>query len=363
MAVDTARTARKREALQALHSEGAHRQTPAADRAAKIAATGISTDVAPALTAAIERLGAPLGEDAEALRQELQLVAVSLSRVEDVLREATEEADGGRGPAVYDISDATDDRGGGGGDGDDGEGSGEAGGKPRKCAKTETGAASTRWTKLATSGPWRRSSETSAAAAEEAKRLIQEHARAQAPAAGGTAAGDLGAAQATAPATPPASATNDLAEAERRAHLAAQQQFQQSQQQQQRQRSEQEAKHEEEMQRRRQAAQREELQRPQAKLQEAAEARALEEARQREELIARMSPQELAMAAEVHAQQNAVATQTFGTQGASHMAGLVHQSHVQNVLEGTDADTDEIVAMSPEQLAEWDRERQNAPGL
>ncbi len=102
VAVDAARSGRRRAAIEALHAEGAQQRPKwSTDRAAIVAATGISTDVAPALLAAIERLGAQQGVDKETVIQELQLVAVSLNRVEGVLRDAAELSRWRRGPQAF----------------------------------------------------------------------------------------------------------------------------------------------------------------------------------------------------------------------------------------------------------------------
>ncbi len=89
--VDAERTARKRAVLQELLAEGAPGNAPAADKVpialAATAVTGIATSIAPPLAAAIERLGAPMESDtAENVRQDLQLVAVSISNLEQLLR-------------------------------------------------------------------------------------------------------------------------------------------------------------------------------------------------------------------------------------------------------------------------------------
>ncbi len=153
--------------------------------------------------------------------------------------------------------------------------------------------------------------------------------------------------------------TNDLAEAARRDHAAAQQQFLQAQQRQQQQRSEAQLQQEEVQRMQRQQQHQEEMQRHQAAMQQAAERRAEEEARQREQLIASLSPQELAKAAELQAQQSAVGALTFGTQSASEAAGLVHQANARRIADkaaaaGVHVDVSHLVGMSPEALAEWD---------
>ncbi len=74
-----------------------------------------------------------------------------------------------------------------------------------------------------------------------------------------------------------------------------------------------------------------------------------------------MSPEELAKAAELHAQQAAVGASAFGTQSASQMAGLVHQANARRAAEaaaaaGAHVPVERLVGMSPEELAAWDHE-------
>ncbi len=138
-------------------------------------------------------------------------------------------------------------------------------------------------------------------------------------------------------------------------------------QRQQQQMDEQRRQQEEEMRARRLQQQHEELRRHQAALQQAAEARAAEETRQREALIASMSPQELARAAELHAQQSAVGSQVFGTQAAGHLADMVHQAHVRGLADGAAdagerAEVDHLMSLSPEELARWDQDCQGMGG-
>ncbi len=342
IAVDAARTARRRAALDALRFEAAPRALPSAEKAARIAVTGIASDVGPQLAAIIERMATPLGDDVESIRQELQLVAVSVSRVEEVLREgAVVDARGGNA-AHFDISDSsgsgrTDDRGDGTIDGDHERRDGRSDGT-RTAAQPQT-----RWARQAESGVWKKNcgvDATSAAAADEARRLLQDElARASAigaPSANGT------------PARPESEAanTNDLAEAERRGRLAAQQQLQASQQHQQAHKDEQTRLQEDAQRQQRLQCQQEELRRHQAAMQQAAQTRAAEEDRQREQLIASMSPQELARAAELHAQQAAIGAQVFGTQSASQLANMVGQAER---LRAEQAEVEHLMGTSQEE--------------
>ncbi len=364
LSVDAARTARKREAVERLHREGAGGHCrPSAERAAIAAATGISTEVAPVLLAAIEKLGASTNEEQEAARKELQLAAVSLSKVEEVLREGVQPPAPSGGPVQYDIGDDDFDdhrR----GDNDhrlpsDARTTGTSG-----ADRPPAAAAVPRWTKAPNNGPWRRTG-CSKSAVEEARRLLARRADG-ATGATGHAAGDgtgdkLGAhgkAYERSGAT-----TNDLAVAERRDREAAQEQWREFQQRQEEAKDADQLRQEEQLRLQREQRCNEELQRHQAEAQRAAEARAAEEARQREQLMATMSPEQLALAAELHAQQLAIGAKTFGTQEAAHLAGLAHQAHVQRTLQeaegvGGQADADRLMAMSPEEFAQWNRDCQ-----
>ncbi len=387
LAVDVARTARKRAALEALHGEGAPVQPQRAwstGSAARVAATGIAMDVAPALTAVIEKLGTPSGGDVEVLRQELELCAVSLSKVEGVLRDASaseQVGGGGGGPACFNIGDGphgTAPRGGDGGRDDD-QARGGGGGYTQHLA-----AAAARWSRPAPNQPWKKlamapssvASGSSASAAEEARRILADSVRGGsgatrpgADAAGAAAGGESGPEQPQQglAAVPLASAdTNDLAEAARRDRLAACQQVLQVQRDQQRRHDDQRRQHEEAERLQREALQKEELERHQLEMQRAATARAEDEARERAELLAKLSPQERARAEEAHALLMAVGSHAFGTQAASEAAGLAHQHHVrERTLEATRAGeavvVDELLAMSPEDFARWESERQG-PG-
>ncbi len=342
IAIGAARTARKRAALDALRLEAAPRTClQASERAARMAVSGIASDVAPPLAAVIERLATPLGDDAEAVRQELQLVAVSLSRVEGVLRDGTEASEGSGQPARFDISDAAagGSAGGGGGGGPRGDGGAREDDGMLKRSDTSS---STRWARHAEHGVWRRSGAIpSANAVEEARRMVQEHA-AGAPAVGPGSA-------ATNPAAPTlrGSDTNDLAEAARRDEQAAEQQIRAAHQLMQATKGELHLHHEEIQRQQRLQDQQDELRKHQAAMQQAAQQRAAEEARQREALIASMSPQELARAMELHAQQTAIGAQVFGTQTASQLADMVQQAEVQRAEQ---AEVQRIMESSQEEL-------------
>ncbi len=372
LTIDEARTQRKREALERLHEEGARRPQPAAARAAATAATGIATDIAPTLLAAIERLGTPLGEDADAMRRELQLVAVSLSRVEEVLREGVEGAPqrpdpahpihtgGGGAPKCFDI-------------GDEPRG-GARPGQAQQSSPTSDSAGlrpptpPSRWTKAAAHGPWQRLP-SSLEAAEEARRVVRKRAEASSaldPTGGGsegTPTEGPGGGAAEQDQLPSGATTNDLAIAAKRDEQVAQQQFDQSQHLQHQQLDMQQQQLQESQRQQREQRRLEELERHQSELAKAAAARAADEAETRRKLIASLSPEELAAAAELQAQQAAIGSQVFGTAEAGQLAGLAHQAHVQKIAANANMDHDEaevqlLMGMSPEQLAQWDRERQ-----
>ncbi len=367
LAIDAARTARKREALACLHREGAGGQLrPPAERAAIIAATGISMDVAPALLSAIEKLGTPANEEQEATWRELQLAAVSLSRVEEVLREGVQTPAACGGPSLYNIGDDGDDDGHRGGEdviGTDGGSKAGGGTGAGDAGRPPAAAAVPRWTKAPNNGPWRRA-DSSAAAVQGAREALRRRTE-------GTSAANVD--QSTRangrdeppaePAVQSSSTTNDLAEAERRDREAAQKQWHEAQQHQARDKDAAQLQQEEDLRQQREQRRKEELQRHQAEAQRAAEERAAEETRQRELLIANMSPEQLALAAEVHAQQAAIGAKVFGTQEAAQMAGLAHQAHIQRALQeaeerGRRADTDHLMSLSPEEFAQWNRDRQ-----
>ncbi len=344
VAVSAARTARKRAALDAVRLEASPRMSiQASERAARMAATGIASDVAPSLAAVIERLAAPLGEDVETIRQELQLVAVSLSRVEGVLREGAETNDGNGRPARYDISgDMSGDLDGEGGGCGFGRDEGDDGDERDAKVRRSEHSTATRWAKQTQHGVWRKNgSMSSVGAAEAARRLLEKHTTGERAVEAGAAA--TGAAvQALR-----GSDTNDLAEAARRDAQAAEQQVQEAHRNMQANKGDQRLQQEEEQRQQRQRDQQEELRRHQAAMQQAAQQRAAEEAQQREALIASMSPQELARAMELHAQQATIGAQIFGTQTASQLAEMVQKAEAQRAEQ---AEVQRIMETSQEEL-------------
>ncbi len=375
--VDCARTARKRAALDDLRGRETLARCPTTEAAAHVAIAGIADDIAPAMSA----IAANLGSGDTAARRGIQIAIQSLARVENVLREATRAAGENRlpsgslgtalGTAHFDISSEP----GGGAD----------------AAAAATAAANTtsthhpspaphnptlRWTKEGPEGRWKKA-RTSAEAADEARQLIQgmqEGSAGSSDANDGAAAAATDACQATDrqegahnEAVEDPTRTNDIAEAARRSERASQRQFQESLRQQSQQADQRQQQAEQEQRRVREHQQQQELQRHQAALERAAAERAELEAKQREEMVSRMSPAELARAAEVYAQQQAVAAHAFGSLSASHVAGLVHQAHVENVvqeaaMEGAAADHDYLMSLAPEDLAQWERDRQGESG-
>ncbi len=379
--VDEARTARKRQALAALQREGSLHLSQGSERAARIAIEGLGADIVPALGAIIRQLG----ETDDPVRRDLQIVVQSIGRVEGVLRDGTEHDLALRGPACFNI--AEDDAGPAADVGDR-----EGGGGPREAAGAATNAAggesshvaakSTRWTKPTESAPWRKEMElTSAEAVEEARRRVRPRTQGEQAAdqrEGGVPAGmDRGCAtlaESLQRAGADPSSTNDLAEAARRAQAAAHLQIQQVHLRQQLPADAQHQREEEALRQQRAQNQQEELQRHQAAFQQAAAARAADDDRRRAELLASLTPEELARAAELHARNEAVGAQVFGTPAASHVAGLVQQSHdiaqaqaqdqQQAQRHGTPAndgnadaaarnEVDQLMAMSAEDYMAW----------
>ncbi len=347
LATDAARTARKRAALDALLREGRVNDTESIEKAARVAVTGLGTDIGPALSAIIERLG----DKDQSLKEDLQILSTSLGRMEEVLRDAAQEHLARRNaPERFDIGGGHDD------DGvfddcDGGTGDGDEGGRRvrRKEGPGAEGiAAVPRWTQPSANAPWRRTT-TSCSAVEHARRLLLA----------GGGSGASGGEQAEAP-----SDTNDLAVAERRQHAQAQAQMRAALEQQQRlQHDPQRAQEEEELRRQREKCAQEEIRRHHdAAARAAAEAEA-ESARQKEASWAKLSPEEKEAAIKVREQQAAIGAQIFGTQAASHLAGIVHQAHVQERTQADDVadaqDVDFLMRMSPEEFARWDQDRQS----
>ncbi len=367
--IDLARTARKRAALEDLRRREAPPRCPTTEAAARMAIEGITSDIAPTISAIASNLGK---EDAE-LRRGIQLITQSLAGVEDILREATKAAEEGRPPAGllgaalrtphYDIS---------------GEPASVSDGTTltHQSSSTPTTPANQLWTLDGAEGRWKKA-RTSAGVVDEARQLLQSMQTGNEV--GAAAVGTPGAEAADAcqrangqggardAAVDDPTRTNDAEEAARRSERAAQRQFQESQLFQQRLVDQCDQQEEQELRRNREHQQQQELRKHQAALERAAAERAEVEAKQRDDLVASMSPAELARAAEVYAQQQAVAAHAFGSMSASHVAGLVHQAHVESVVqeaaaEGAAADTDYLMSLSPEELAQWERDRQGDSG-
>ncbi len=360
LGIDEARTARKRDALRALQRECGLPERPNMEKAARVAVEGIASDIAPALSSIIEQLG----ESDEGLRCDLQLLSTSLGRVEGVLREAAElelskdsyqrqleqRRQGGAQPARFDIGDdameMVEEDGDSGADGGDDNGT-------RKSRRVENGHKgahnnTTRWTKPSTNAPWKKET-SSAEAADEARRLLQG--------AGGPT--PLGREAETSPAY-----TNDLAVAERRSKEEAVRQQQEALQQQQRVREDHElAQAAEQGRQQREAQRQDEMRKHQEAMERAAQTAAADEARRKEELWANMSQDQRAQATRLIEQQAAVGAHAFGTLAASQLAGLVHQAHVHEVVQASAeeqaGEVDRLMAMSPEEFMQWDRERQS----
>jgi hypothetical protein len=388
--VAAARTARKRAALQELLGESvpgeAHpRDKWPADLAAK-AVTGIAESIAPPLAAAIERLSVPMGsDDAEGIRRELQLAAASLGSLEQLLRgQLLPAVPIGAETVHFDISGGDADA--GSGEGADDAHDGGGGGKRRALAAGASGATvPTRWTRVAGGASWTKEapSVTAVEAVEEARRLLSAQVGAAAAAqsspgqrslaataSSSASGGPVGSGAADAAKVADPSCTNDLAEAERRAKEASELQMRQALQRQQEQQSLEQQRLEEQQRVQRVQRQQEEQQRHMLAMEQAAAARAAEEARQREEAFARLSPEERERARALHAQHEAVGAQAFGTQAASHLAGLVHRSHVENVVRGAagaaegndEANVGFLMSLSPEEFAEYEHRQMGRGG-
>ncbi len=347
LAIDIARTQRKRDALATIQREASLGSCEGAERAARVAVAGIASDIGPSLAAIIERLG----DGDEAIRQDLQIISTSLGRVEGVLRDAAEAQLAARGPERFNIGggdgkDDGDSREDDGGHGDMGDGSGDGG--RRVQARTDSIASAPRWTQPAANAPWRRLP-SSHDAVEQARRLLQ---------------GDTSSGTGIDTTTATSAETNDLAVAERRRQCEAQSQFAAALDRRQAlQDDPAQAQQEEQMRKQREQAQRDELLRHQNAAAKAAADAAAEDVRQKEALWASLSPAEREAAIKVRSQQAAVGAHVFGTQEASQLAGLVHQSHVHERAcadaDAAAADVDFLMQMSPEEFARWDNERQS----
>ncbi len=360
--VDEARTARKRAALAELQREAGMGGRSSIEKAARDAVTGIGSDIAPAPSAIIERLG----ESDEGLRCDLQLLSTSLGKVEHVLRQAAEEelkADAQeqhqgspqtrhqhrQQPARFDISDSST-AGGGRDNSDTRKADGGGACKHRRLDESadDVAGAATRWTKPAANAPWRKNVSSTEAVAD-ARKMLQEKCLTDGTGGGGGTS---------------SAETNDLALAERRAEEESlRQQSEALQRQRQLSEDPTQWQAEEEQRRKREEQRQEELRRHQNAIASAAAEAAAEEARKKAEVWANMSPEERAMATKALEQQLAVGAHVFGTTTASHAAGLVHQTHVHEVAQvhqaNQEAEIQMLMAMSPEEFSRWDQERQS----
>ncbi len=353
-ATDAARTARKRQALDKVRGHDDLRPSGATEKAARVAATGIASDLGPALAAAADKL-----EEGSPVWMELQAAMATLASVEDVLHMAIKgDVQGGerqglqrtaeaqQQPAVFDISDGgAPTRATRGGAAPEGQAAGVA---------TATAAAERSHQPPAAALPkW--APKGGARWGAQAWRKTDGASTADGPGAAASSGGGVPrqrpaptAAVAAAAAPPPrvhqgSSSSSGLngptsAQAQEEARrLVEEARIQQSQ--------------------------REEAGRmaQEAARAEAAEAERL--AREKRELLDRASPEERERAAKLFEQQSAIASAGFGSQQAALGAGLVQQERVQLAIQeaaakGITADADELMAMSPEQLADWDRANQ-----
>ncbi len=364
--LDEARTARKRAALDLLRGQGT--TSPGAsisEKAARVAATGIATDLGPALAVAAERL-----EEGSTAWGELQAAMATLSNVEYERRMAFSDEEGQcdqrqqqqqqqqaqhqhqhlgqarcQQPAVFDISDGGAQAAGGagglvvtmGGASAAGAAPGTAAGRGEAARNQPPAAAVPRWT-----GPaggmrwgehaWKKSRLGGATAGEMAPTTNGDGQRQQQPQpqwlqspSESSSQGGISSAQAK------AEANKALEEARCR------------------------------------QMQQDEALRMRMEAEKAAAAEAERQAREKQELLAKADPGEMERAAKLHSQQAAIARAGFGTQQAAEGAGLVQQEQAHLAAQdaaarGIVADADELMAMSPEQLAEWDRGNQGDGG-
>ncbi len=347
LAVDVARTERKRAALDALLREGRIHEVGGMERAARVAVAGLGTDIGPTLSAIIEGLG----DRDQALKENLQTLSTSLGRVEEVLRGAAQEHLARRGaPEQFDIGGDSRD-GDGLGDGEGGLDDGDEGGRRvRRRGEPGLGAtvAAPRWTQPAANAPWRKS-ETSSSAVERARRMLQD----------GAGDGPSGGACVASP-----SNTNDLAVAEQRMRMQAQAQLREALEQQQAVRNDaHRAQAEDELRRHREGCMRDEIRKHQEAAARAAAEADAESKRQMEESWARLSPEEREAALKVRDQQAAIGACVFGTPAAGQLAGMVHHEHLRERAQAdANADDEEVnrlMRMSPEEVVLWDQERQS----
>ncbi len=366
---DRLRTSKKLSALEALLAQGGEqRHQLASEQAARAAATGIATELGPALAAVADMVaeGTPAWV-------ELQAAMATLANVEDVLRRAvpvdqgTSEGMQPAHPALFDISgepNALGTCGGRSGMDGDAHGGGGAAVDYRPTSTPTTGTTSTtssapsppraastpapRWvgprpgSRKWGGGQWKKQDDdmpnddaacvpaggtlvSSSQAKVQAERLLAEQRTA------------LEAAQ--------AKEKLSVEEARLQAAEAARlQQLQLAQQQ----RAEAEAREAAETVRRAQRAVAEA---------EAAESARLEE--ERRQLVARALPEDLRRAQEMHAQQTAIINQQQQQLALQQQGLLQGQTEVQRSGErGVDADAERLMAMSDDELERWNAEAQ-----
>ncbi len=356
--VDRARTAKKLRALEELLDQGEQRQPLAAVQAAKVAATGIAMDLGPALAAVADKVaeGSPAW-------LELQSALATLANVEDVLRHAV-SADQRTGsqpppPAQFDISDDATPAGHAGGSSGAGGATQAASDAPINVSPTSGITASgggappslsaaapvhppkwlgpqpgsTRWG----GREWRKQEDADA-------RLDRGLAMGTAPPNG--AAADAANVQGSS-ALAKEQAAAQLAEHHRALEVARMQQLQAEQQR----RAEADARAAAETIRRAKQA---------VADAEAAEAARLEH--ERLQLVARTSPEDLRRAQEVHAQQAALIQQQLQQQHAIQQhqvqGGETQLEPQGDSARGVDADAERLMAMSVEELHQWNDEAQ-----
>ncbi len=335
--VDSARTSRKLRALEELVGQGGQHPVPAAERAARVAATGIADDLGPALAAVAERV--PEGSQ-EWL--DLQAALATLANVEDVLRAGLappprQPSAGAARPTQYDISDDHD---------VDGEARGGAGGS---TTTTSTGGAATSAT-----APGRHDGTTArlARGAENPEEAQAAPTRWRGPRPGDTRWGGQawqkqgGGNGGTSDGTERCITTSAQAVEDARAQAAEALRLQQQHAEQQ-QRVVAEA-----------AAAAEAVRRAQRAV---AEAEAVETARlerEKADIVARTSPEELRRAQQLYAQQSAIAAAGFGTPQAAAAAEMLQAAAPAGASAGGGGDedgTDLLMRMSPEELADMQR--------
>ncbi len=161
--VDRARTERKKAALADLRGRETLARCPAAESAARMAIVGISTDVAPAMSA----IAASLWEGDAEKRRNIQVAIQSLARVEEVLREGTRAAEQGRPPeGVLGVALGTEHF-------DIGDGAAEAANDASLPHQQVPSLPSSpqRWTKTGSAGQWKKA-RTSSDAVAEASQLL-----------------------------------------------------------------------------------------------------------------------------------------------------------------------------------------------